>query len=48
MLNGVPVIGANTGATLELLKENRGLLYEYGNENDLANKIITVINDIDI
>lgn len=48
MLNGVPVIGANTGATPELLKENRGLLYEYGDENDLANKIMKAINETDL
>lgn len=48
MLNGVPVIGANTGATPELLKENRGLLYEYGDENDLANKIMKAINERDL
>ena len=48
MLNGVPVIGANTGATPELLKENRGLLYEYGDEKDLANKIMKAIDEADV
>ncbi len=48
MLNGVPVIGANTGATPELLEENRGLLYEYGNEKDLAEKIMNAVDETDM
>lgn len=35
MLNNIPVIGSNTGGTTELLTDNRGLLYEYGNIEDL-------------
>lgn len=48
MLNGVPVIGANTGATPELLEENRGLLYKYGDEKDLAEKIMEAIDEADM
>lgn len=39
MLNGVPVIGADTGGTPELLRDGRGLIYKYGDENDLVRKI---------
>ena len=45
MLNGIPVIGANTGATPELLEENRGYLYEYGNEHHLAAQIMEAIEN---
>lgn len=39
MLNGIPVIGSATGGTVELLSENKGILYEYGNVNDLHQKM---------
>ncbi|MCD7750515.1 MAG: glycosyltransferase family 4 protein [Lachnospiraceae bacterium] len=41
MMSGSLVIGANAGGTSELIEDNvTGLLYESGNVNDLANKII--------
>lgn len=40
MLGGLTVIASNTGANLELIKNNSdGLIYEYGNPLDLSNKI---------
>lgn len=37
---GVPVIGASSGGTIDLIKENvTGLFYSPGNSDDLANKI---------
>lgn len=47
MINQVLVIGANTGATVEIVGENRGLLYEEGNHRDLAKNIIHAIENID-
>jgi glycosyltransferase involved in cell wall biosynthesis len=41
MKYGIPVIAANTGGSLELVKENvNGYFYEAGNYKDLAKKII--------
>ena len=41
MKMGLPVIASNTGANPELIKEGfNGYLYEYGNEKELAEKII--------
>lgn len=49
MLSGTLVIGAACGATEELIHNNKtGLLYEYGNERDLANKIKWVMNNKEI
>lgn len=46
MLAGIPVIGSNTGGTLELIDDGvNGMLYEHGNLNDLASKIESLIND---
>lgn len=40
MMSMMPVIGANTGGTKELIKDKyNGLLYEQGNYKSLANKI---------
>lgn len=40
MMSMMPVIGANTGGTKELINNGvNGLLYEQGNYNDLADKI---------
>ncbi len=40
MLAGLPVIGANAGATKELIEDGAtGFLYQKGNSEDLANKI---------
>lgn len=48
MLSGLLVIGSDTGGTLELLEDNRGLLYETGNVNDLYEKIKFAINNPEI
>ncbi len=49
MLNGNPVIGANTGGTKELIQDRvTGLLYEQGNFNDLAKKIEELINNYEL
>ncbi|CUO42908.1 glycosyltransferase family 4 protein [Clostridium disporicum] len=46
MMNMNPVIGADTGATVELIKEGyNGLLYRENDEIDLANKIKVLIDD---
>ena len=39
MFNNIPVIGADAGATTELLSNNRGLLYCYGDADMLAEKM---------
>lgn len=45
MLAGNLVIGARSGATTELIgeEEERGLLYELGNYNELANKMLRMM-----
>jgi len=49
MLSGTLVIGAACGATEELIQNNKtGLLYEYGNENDLTNKIKWAVTNKEI
>lgn len=40
MMSGVLVIGAETGGTKEILQENNGLLYQYGNSKELSEQII--------
>lgn len=48
MRNGLLVIGSNTGGTLEIIKDKyNGLLYEQGNPQDLAEKILSSINNKD-
>lgn len=45
MLSGLFIIGANSGATSELIKHNKnGLLYQAGDADDLADKILWVCN----
>lgn len=45
MLSGTITIGANAGATRELIKDGEnGFLYQCGNEKDLADKIVRVLN----
>lgn len=44
MLNGIPVVGADTGATPELLENDRGWLYSYGNPESLAESILYVVD----
>lgn len=40
MMGGIPVIGSNTGGTIELIQNNvNGLLFEYNNISDLAEKM---------
>lgn len=47
--SGLVVIGANTGATPEIITDKQnGLLYEQGNPIDLANKIELIYNNIDL
>lgn len=46
MLHGIPVIGANSGGTRELINSGEnGLLYEEGNSNNLAEKIELLIKN---
>ena len=46
MLAGNPVIGSNSGATCELIKNDvNGYLYELNNEVDLASKMELFLND---
>lgn len=46
MLHGVPVIGANTGGTVEMIENGEtGLLYELGNTDKLAEAIESLITD---
>lgn len=43
MRSGLLVIGANTGGTLEIIDDgNTGILYQQGDEQDLADKILGV------
>lgn len=44
MSAGLFVIASNSGANPELIKKTYGALYEYGNEKDLANKIMEAFN----
>lgn len=46
MRSGLPVIGSNTGGTLEIIQDGvTGLLYKQGNAEDLAEKIIRIYKD---
>lgn len=45
MLCRKPVIGANSGATVELVNDNNGMLYTPGNYSELARKIEFFINN---
>lgn len=46
MMSKLAVIGANTGGTIELIKDGyNGLLYEKGNVEDLVKKIEVLIKD---
>ena len=47
MLSGLLVIGSNTGATPEIIGDQYGYLYEQGNCEDLAEKIIYVLDHKD-
>ena len=49
MLSGLLVIGSNTAGTAELIEDMKtGLLYEYGNEEDLKEKIKFAIQNKNI
>ena len=46
MMSGIPVIGSNTGGTTELIKNGQtGLLYDYGNITELADKMRWMIQN---
>ncbi len=46
MLHGIPVIGADTGGTVEMIENGEtGLLYELGNTDKLAEAIESLITD---
>lgn len=47
MLSGCLVIGASAGATKEILSNSTGVLYNLYDVEDLANKIISVISNIE-
>lgn len=47
MRSGLFVIGTNTGATPEIVSDGKtGLLYKQGNAEDLANKIIFALSEV--
>ena len=49
MHSGLVVIGANTGGTIDIIQDGiNGLLYQQGNAHDLAQKIMTVIENEDL
>lgn len=49
MRSGLAIIGANTGGTLEIIKDNyNGILYQQGDFKDLADKIELLYNDRDL
>ena len=46
MLFEKPVVGSNSGGTLDIIKDGEnGLLYESGDEKDLAKKILFLFNN---
>lgn len=45
MLSGLPVVASASGASVELIQQNTGLLFEPGNWMDLANKLEQLRND---
>ncbi|NNC95140.1 MAG: glycosyltransferase family 4 protein [Chitinophagales bacterium] len=46
MLLGTPVVGANKGGIINLIENGvSGLIYEFGNPEDLAKKIQTLLDD---
>lgn len=48
MLSGVLVIGSDSAATSEILKNKYGLIYSQDSVNDLYNKILYAINHINL
>ena len=46
---GIPIVGVNLGANMELLgKSERGLLYEKGDADDICDKIMTLVLNEDL
>lgn len=46
MRSGLIVVGTNTGGTLEIIQDNKtGLLYQQGNAESLAEKIMWILNN---
>jgi glycosyltransferase involved in cell wall biosynthesis len=45
MMAGLSVIGADSGGTPELIKNNTGFIYQNGNIDELAEKILTLMNN---
>ena len=46
MFSGMPVIGSDSGANIELIQnETNGVIFENGNYHDLAEKMLLFIND---
>ena len=45
MLGKLLVIGADTDGTIEIINEQTGLLYKYGDFEELADKIIFAVNN---
>lgn len=49
MMAGLPVIASNTGANTELVIDNKyGLLYQWNNIDDLKNKLIFVLKNMNL
>lgn len=44
MAHSIPVVGADSGGTHELLADGRGLLYKPGSSEDLKNKIVELMS----
>ena len=45
MMASMPVIGSDTGGTIELIRNGKnGFLYQYGNAEDLSNKMISLMD----
>lgn len=48
MISGNIVLGADTGATAEIIRDNKnGFLYKQNDQNDFANKLRYIINHMD-
>lgn len=46
MKMGLPIVASNRGGNLELIRDGfNGYLYEYGNPNDLADKVLLLNNE---
>jgi len=46
MMSGLPVIVSNTGANCEIVENDQtGLVYQFGNPTDLADKMLELMNN---